>query len=395
MRHKLNQLITDLSDWRTLAMLAGGILIVSIRPHLMTVAIAAIAVLQTLKIIRQNRQIERLSKKHQESEHEKRLLIESIECAPLAFAVYSPDDRLLAWNISYEKFYPEAFAAYRQGSGTPAPLYKDLLTESVPPDIADDKINEYIEQRVRDQRSANGTPVDRHYPSAGWMRVTKFVTPNGAIAGFAVDISALKEQEAALQTEIETRQKVESALKVLATTDSLTGALNRRAFMESIANEIERFKRYRIPACLVLLDVDWFKSINDRFGHQSGDEVLATIVNTAKESTRSNIDKVGRIGGEEFGLLLPHTKLTGAQACADLLRERIASMQFKDHDGTEISVTASFGISTIKAESTTLTYLIGEADRAMYESKARGRNRVTVFEDIQANQNRQESLLPN
>lgn len=376
-------------------MLAGGILIVSIRPHLMTVAIAAIAVLQTLKIIRQNRQIERLSKKHQESEHEKRLLIESIECAPLAFAVYGPDDRLLAWNISYEKFYPEAFAAYRQGSGTPAPLYKDLLTESVPPDIADDKINEYIEQRVRDQRSANGTPVDRHYPSAGWMRVTKFVTPNGAIAGFAVDISALKEQEAALQTEIERRQKVESALKVLATTDSLTGALNRRAFMESIANEIERFKRYRIPACLVLLDVDWFKSINDRFGHQSGDEVLATIVNTAKESTRSNIDKVGRIGGEEFGLLLPHTKLTGAQACADLLRERIASMQFKDHDGTEISVTASFGISTIKAESTTLTYLIGEADRAMYESKARGRNRVTVFEDIQANQNRQESLLPN
>jgi len=395
MRHKLNQLITDLSDWRTLAMLAGGILIVSIRPHLMTVAIAAIAVLQALKIIRQNRQIERLSKKHQESEHEKRLLIESIECAPLAFAVYGPDDRLLAWNISYEKFYPEAFAAYRQGSGTPAPLYKDLLTESVPPDIADDKINEYIEQRVRDQRSANGTPVDRHYPSAGWMRVTKFVTPNGAIAGFAVDISALKEQEAALQTEIETRQKVESTLKVLATTDSLTGALNRRAFMESIANEIERFKRYRIPACLVLLDVDWFKSINDRFGHQSGDEVLATIVNTAKESTRSNIDKVGRIGGEEFGLLLPHTKLTGAQACADLLRERIASMQFKDHDGTEISVTASFGISTIKAESTTLTYLIGEADRAMYESKARGRNRVTVFEDIQANQNRQESLLPN
>lgn len=390
---KLNRLTKDLSAWRTLAMLAGCTLLVGIRPDLISATIAAAALLQTFKITTLNRRIENLSKQHQESEHAKRLLTESIECAPLAFALYGTDDRLLAWNGSYEKFYPDTFAAARQEPGALPPRYVDLLRESVPPSVPANKIDEYIEQRVNDQRAANGKPVDRHYPIAGWNRVTKFVTPSGAIAGFAVDISALKAQEAALQTEIERRQKVESALKVLATTDSLTGAINRRAFMESIANEIERFKRYRIPACLVLLDVDWFKSINDRFGHQSGDEVLTAIVNTATESTRSNIEKIGRIGGEEFGLLLPHTKLVGAQTCANQLREAIAAMRFKSDDGTEISVTASFGISQIEDESTTLTSLIGEADRAMYESKAQGRNQVTVFGAIETIQASQVSLL--
>ena len=160
-------------------------------------------------------------------------------------------------------------------------------------------------------------------------------------------------------------------LESLATHDGLTEAKNRRAFNEKLAEEWSRAQRYATPLSLVLFDVDKFKSYNDSFGHQAGDEVLRILARTVMGLVRVT-DFFARYGGEEFALILPNTDAEGAYILAERLRQRVENAKWKERP-----VTASFGVATLEIGMTSGESLIEAADKALYLSKERGRNRVT------------------
>jgi diguanylate cyclase (GGDEF)-like protein len=152
--------------------------------------------------------------------------------------------------------------------------------------------------------------------------------------------------------------------------------LNRRALFEALDAEVSRALRYGGDVAVVLLDVDHFKSINDRYGHPSGDAVLRRLGRLIGDSIRC-VDSAGRYGGEEFMLLLPQTSLGGAQVVAELLRGRIADLSF---DGSPPAVTASFGVATLGHGRSDAKALVAAADRALYQAKHSGRDKVVLAE---------------
>jgi len=166
----------------------------------------------------------------------------------------------------------------------------------------------------------------------------------------------------------------------LSVTDGLTGLANRQHLEALLTSEILRSRRYRTPLTLVMLDVDYFKSVNDTFGHQEGDEVLITVAAIIKNLCRSQ-DVAARYGGEEFLLILPETNGAGARVIAERVREEVESHQF-NHEGKAHSVTISCGIAEINNEKDQgLASLIGVADQALYQAKESGRNR-TILGDV-------------
>ncbi|MBM70700.1 MAG: hypothetical protein CME43_14625 [Haliea sp.] len=158
-------------------------------------------------------------------------------------------------------------------------------------------------------------------------------------------------------------------------TDYLTQVPNRRYFLEQLASNVARAERYQEPLCLLMLDVDLFKSVNDRFGHGGGDVVLKAIASALQEQLRRS-DDVGRLGGEEFGVQLPMTEGTAALAIAERLRQRIAELQFT---GTfsGLAVSCSVGVAAFSAGMSAET-LLAAADTALYRAKDSGRNRVVA-----------------
>jgi diguanylate cyclase (GGDEF)-like protein len=169
-------------------------------------------------------------------------------------------------------------------------------------------------------------------------------------------------------------------LTLLATTDSLTGAANRRSFIERCAVEIAAARRHRRPASILMIDVDHFKSINDTHGHAAGDEVLAAVGVALREAVRQ-VDICGRLGGEEFGVLLVGTDLAGASVVAERIREGFAGMTIS-HGGKDIVFTVSIGCASLGEGDKRLEDILRSADRMMYKAKQSGRNRV-VFEEAQ------------
>ena len=178
------------------------------------------------------------------------------------------------------------------------------------------------------------------------------------------------------------RRDMEEQLLHQAQTDPLTGATNRRAFFEAVAREMHRSRRYGVPLSLVVLDVDLFKRVNDRFGHDAGDMVLQRLVIAARNTLRQE-DVLGRLGGEEFGVLLPETPLKEACAAAERVRMAVENLRplpsapCPAGKGTEPRVTASFGVASHRPEKDEdVQSLYRRADKNLYRAKAAGRNRI-------------------
>ncbi|MCX2863143.1 GGDEF domain-containing protein [Paucibacter sp. PLA-PC-4] len=159
-----------------------------------------------------------------------------------------------------------------------------------------------------------------------------------------------------------------------ATLDSLTGTFNRRYFLELVEREWSRAKRYEMSCALLLMDVDHFKQVNDRFGHLCGDQLLREIAEVSSETLRQP-DVLARFGGEEFIVFLPHTDPLGALDVAERIRERIEALDFSWR-GELVPVSASLGVAALHAEHITLDHLISDADEALYVAKSAGRNCV-------------------
>jgi diguanylate cyclase (GGDEF)-like protein/PAS domain S-box-containing protein len=175
-------------------------------------------------------------------------------------------------------------------------------------------------------------------------------------------------------TDITERRNMEAKLRLLATTDSLTGAFNRRHFFDKAKSEFRRHRRYGHAFVLLLMDLDHFKHINDNYGHPAGDAALKSFVNTALMIFRKT-DLFGRTGGEEFSALLPETEIADAVRVADRLRNKVSSLQVIA-EGNTIQYTVSIGLTALRPEDKSLREMVRRADEALYEAKGTGRNRV-------------------
>jgi diguanylate cyclase (GGDEF)-like protein len=171
------------------------------------------------------------------------------------------------------------------------------------------------------------------------------------------------------------KQKDDALMRSLATIDGLTGMLNRRAFFERADSARQLALRLRKPIALLMLDIDHFKQLNDGFGHACGDEALKAFADTARGVLREH-DLIGRLGGEEFALVLPGTRLEGALDAAERLRLAVLAVPLIGC-AQGYRMTVSIGVVTIDPNEE-LTAALARADHALYAAKSGGRNRVEV-----------------
>lgn len=171
--------------------------------------------------------------------------------------------------------------------------------------------------------------------------------------------------------------KKSRSLRRQALKDALTGVANRRQFDVRLHWQFSRAIDEGTPLALVMLDVDYFKKYNDRYGHPAGDECLKAVANCVSGGRRRSDDLAARLGGEEFAILLPNTGLRGAIAVAEAIRKRVAAHQMTHVTGSSHSVTVSCGVhALVPIEGMTAAELVDAADRALYLAKTSGRNRV-------------------
>lgn len=201
---------------------------------------------------------------------------------------------------------------------------------------------------------------------------------------FMAEIAAIKMdyagQSAVLVAlnDISARKEMEAELFRQASTDALTSLANRRHFMNLAEQEVRRAHRFGRPLTIMMLDLDHFKKINDTYGHGIGDSVLRETSRRAGESLRQS-DVMGRLGGEEFAVLLPETDMRAARDVAERLRQHLAEQPIMaDHTG--ISCTVSIGLAALAKDDSSIDHVLERADHALYRAKKQGRNRVEIEE---------------
>jgi diguanylate cyclase (GGDEF)-like protein len=182
------------------------------------------------------------------------------------------------------------------------------------------------------------------------------------------DVTIRREDERRLR-------KMQKELERLAHTDALTGLYNRRIFMQRLEEEVERVRRHGKALSVLIFDLDFFKSINDTYGHDTGDIVLVAISRVTTEVKRMS-DVAARLGGEEFALLLPETDQQGAVQLAQRLRTSIEKHIYLSTSGSPVKVTASIGVATATKAEQEVDKLLSLADKQLYRAKHNGRNRV-------------------
>ncbi len=166
-------------------------------------------------------------------------------------------------------------------------------------------------------------------------------------------------------------------IQELAIIDSLTEVLSRRYWSERFNEEIQRSQKFKLNLACLMLDIDFFKNYNDRYGHLVGDAILKGIAKSIKENIRE-IDIIGRYGGEEFSVILTETTKDVARFAAERIRSAVVNKQLRAYD-EELKITVSIGISVFPDDAKDLAGLVEKADQALYQAKKSGRNRVCVF----------------
>jgi diguanylate cyclase (GGDEF)-like protein len=245
------------------------------------------------------------------------------------------------------------------------PHYAELIEEvagNLAYAVPEGELAAFVTARKAFVASGDPTPVEMRMAGGGVFRFRCAALPDGGRMLLYSDITDLVRQA--------------EQLEKLATIDGLSGLYNRRHFLTLADGEWSRYARHGRPLALIALDIDHFKAINDRFGHDAGDRVIAHVANLCRADRRPS-DVVARVGGEEFAVMLPETELAAAGAVAERLRARIAGNAFVS-DAVNLSLSASLGVAVAGPGVDSVAALMKEADRALYEAKRSGRNRVVV-----------------
>ena len=219
--------------------------------------------------------------------------------------------------------------------------------------VPEERLDEYIAERVQRIRSGSLDPLDIRMSNGEVVRLECSVLPAGGRMLTYTPVTDLVQR---------------------ASTDALSGLFNRRYFFELADAEWSRFGRYKRPLSLMMIDIDLFKSVNDRYGHDVGDKAILHVANLCRDSKRVS-DVVARVGGEEFAMLLPETAIESATLIADRLRRAIADTPLIVA-GAQIRLTVSIGIAEAHTGIDGVLSLMKEADAALYRAKHSGRNRV-------------------
>ncbi len=246
------------------------------------------------------------------------------------------------------------------------PTYLELLMHApdagqhgVPPD----QLDALFARRVEAARSATPTVHDTVLPDGRNIRAHCEITAAGGRMMTFCDVTDLIRNA--------------ELLEKLATVDSMTGLYNRRQFMALAEAEWSRFLRYQRPLSMLMLDIDHFKSVNDRFGHAVGDETLVSVAEAFQRAKRGS-DIAGRIGGEEFTVLLPETDAAQALVLAERMRESVAAQSLCAQQA-RFNVTVSIGLAEASAGMSGIEALLRAADEALYQAKEAGRNRTVTW----------------
>jgi diguanylate cyclase (GGDEF)-like protein len=189
---------------------------------------------------------------------------------------------------------------------------------------------------------------------------------------FAANIAAIAIENKEAHEELEQQ----------AYSDYLTGLTNRRAFIDKAQETLIRRNRYNEKLSLMMFDIDYFKHINDTYGHAIGDLVLQKIADVSRKTLR-DVDIIGRIGGEEFAVLMPQTDMNEALNAAERLRMAFINSPVLLSENENIHYTASFGVVKVN-DGTSIDTLLNQADNALYDAKKSGRNRVCSKSEIEA-----------
>jgi len=229
---------------------------------------------------------------------------------------------------------------------------------AVPPEQLDD----FIQTRLASIRRGDPDPVDLPLSDGRIARAQCTALPGGGRMLIYSDVSDLVRNAATLEH--------------LATIDGMSGTYNRRHFQLLAEAEWSRFQRYHRPLSLMVFDIDNFKQINDQFGHDAGDRVIARLADLCRESKRTP-DILARLGGDEFALLLPETELAQAAIVAERLRAAVEASPLII-DNSSIAMTVSIGIAASRLSQPNFDALMKAADQALYRCKARGRNQIAI-----------------
>lgn len=206
--------------------------------------------------------------------------------------------------------------------------------------------------------------------------VRAFHTTGAFSTVFSVEelMSRLRTEKNNTEGALHQLQAANAELAWMASTDSLTGASNRRHFLDDVEIELARARRNGLPVSLLALDIDHFKAVNDQYGHQAGDALLKAFVDAITGTLRPH-DVIGRVGGEEFMVLLPDTSHDAATVLAERIRSRVESM-LVPFDGTTLEVTVSIGVAEFGVDGGSQDAVFKAADTRLYQAKHEGRNRV-------------------
>ncbi len=281
--------------------------------------------------------------------------------------VLNSSGEILKVNSQWHNFYDKNSSAGTSqfyGVGT---NYLDLCDLATGPYSDEGKLMaEGIRKVIKGDCSVFSLEYPCHRPDQErWFiaSVTRFDGGSGNVVVAHQDISA--------------RKKAELELITLAQIDALTGLANRRHFFALAEQELARTRRYGGKLTVLMMDLDHFKDINDNHGHKAGDAVLARIGEVCRAVLR-NVDITGRIGGEEFAMVLPETVGPAAIEVAERLREVISLSDIALENGTSLKVTASIGLVELAQDDDQINLLLNQADAALYEAKRTGRNKICV-----------------
>lgn len=284
-------------------------------------------------------------------------------------AMFDKDRRLVLCNKRYSDMFP--LTGYVRH---PPAHIRDILMAVVETGeqlgVPKDDPMGWID-RISDSLGTEGQE-EVTFADGRWLQIRTRPTSDGSSLVLVTDITTAKTSEIALVS-------MTHQLKELATTDGLTGLLNRRSFDQILDSELSRTSRERQPLSMLMIDVDRFKAYNDHYGHQAGDNCLKLMANGLREAALRPGDSLARYGGEEFVAILPNTDEDGAFILAERLRRGLRELALP-HEGSEKGiVTVSIGIASYGATviNRQADELLHRADEALYDAKAAGRDRVT------------------